>query len=201
MTAPITVMPGQKFGDWTFQEFAPKRGDKRIARCQCRCGTVQDVYLTHLRTGKSTQCKSCYIVKHDMHSTPTYRTWRAMMVRCYNDASKNFILYGARGITVCPQWHTFEGFLADMGERPRGKTLDRWPDNDGNYELSNCRWATPREQANNMSTNKRIEYEGKVYTGAELARHLGIAYKTLMTRVRTGAPLGAPLHPGIRSAA
>lgn len=197
MTAPIVIQQGQKFGAWTFLAFAPKRGEKRVAQCQCKCGAIQEVYLTHLRTGKSTKCKSCYVVKHDMHDTPTYRTWRAMMVRCYNEASKNFQRYGARGIVVCPQWHTFEGFLADMGERPRGKTLDRWPNNNGNYEPGNCRWATPVEQANNMSTNRRIEYEGATYTGAELARHLGIPYDTLMSRVRACAPL----NPGARGAA
>jgi len=201
MTAPVTIVDGQKFGEWSFLHFVESRGDKRVARCQCSCGAVHDIYLTHLRTGKSTKCKQCYTVRHDMHGTPTYRTWRGMMVRCYNKASKNFQRYGARGIAVCPQWQTFEGFFADMGERPEGTTLDRWPNNDGNYEPGNCRWATLIEQANNTSTNKRIEHQGQIYTGAELARHLGISYKTLMTRLRRGAALNAPLRPGFRGVA
>ena len=72
-----------------------------------------------------------------------------MKERCCNPNATKYPVYGARGIAVCERWlDSFENFLADMGERPEGKTLDRI-ENDGNYEKSNCRWATPKEQANN----------------------------------------------------
>jgi hypothetical protein len=81
--------------------------------------------------------------------TQTYRTWQAMKERCTLPTNKAFKHYGARGITVCDRWlDSFENFLADMGERPPGLTLDR-KNNDGNYEPSNCRWATQTEQVNN----------------------------------------------------
>jgi len=75
-----------------------------------------------------------------------------MLLRCFNPKTLAYKNYGGRGITVCERWqgeHGFENFLADMGERPAGKTLDRFPNNDGNYEANNCRWATSAEQANN----------------------------------------------------
>jgi hypothetical protein len=81
--------------------------------------------------------------------TPTYKSWTAMMKRCFNANDEHWPDYGGRGITVCERWRDFVNFLADMGERPSGMTLDRWPNNDGNYEPGNCRWATHSEQAKN----------------------------------------------------
>lgn len=86
---------------------------------------------------------------HGMSSTRTYRSWQKMLARCRNPNSSAWKDYGGRGIAVCERWHSFTNFLADMGERPEGRSLDRI-DVDGNYEPDNCRWATPREQRNNI---------------------------------------------------
>jgi hypothetical protein len=83
---------------------------------------------------------------HRHTDTPTYRSWVHMRERCLNPKHVHYDLYGGRGITICERWSDFANFLADMNERPVGKTLDRYPDPNGNYEPSNCRWATPKEQ-------------------------------------------------------
>src|SRR5689334_16025277 len=92
--------------------------------------------------------------------TPTYHSWQAMLARCRyieRDADKK---HAGRGIAVCAEWQAFENFLADMGPRPDGMTLDRI-DNDGAYEPGNCRWATPRDQARNRR-NARLTFDAAV---------------------------------------
>ncbi len=79
---------------------------------------------------------------------PTYRSWQAMKERCQNPNNPRFKDWGGRGIKVCERWQDFVNFLEDMGEKPEGLTLDR-VDNNGNYELGNCRWATWKEQIQN----------------------------------------------------
>ena len=83
----------------------------------------------------------------------TYRSWLAMRARCNLDGRDNADRYREKGITYDSRWESFDAFLSDMGERPQGMTLDRWPNRDGNYEPGNCRWATPIEQARNTRRN------------------------------------------------
>jgi hypothetical protein len=105
-----------------------------------------------------------------------------MRKRCLDRNHENYPLYGGRGITICARWESFESFLADMGERPDGTTLDRFPDRDGNYEPGNCRWATPVEQAHNREQTKLTvdivnEIRGRYEHGepqTSIARRLGI---------------------------
>ena len=99
-----------------------------------------------------------YLVKHGQSGgvssrSPTYGTWANMLQRCLNPKNPRWSDYGGRGIKVCEQWVTFATFLADMGERPEGKTLDR-KSPDGNYEPGNCRWATPLEQRANWRAKR-----------------------------------------------
>lgn len=117
--------------------------------------------------------------------TPTYLSWQAMIGRCTHPSNPAFTHYQKRGITVCERWRKFINFLADIGERPGGKreyTLERI-DNNGNYEPSNCRWATRREQGNNRVTNIHFTFEGTSYTLAELARYTGVEKELLRKRL------------------
>lgn len=95
------------------------------------------------------------------------------MTRCYNSNDKTYTDYGGRGIEVCERWHDVKLFCEDMGEKPRGMSIDRI-DANGNYEPTNCRWATDTTQANNRRNSTAIEYEGNVYTNSQLARKMNI---------------------------
>lgn len=96
--------------------------------------------------------------------SPAYLSWASMIARCRNPKATGYRYYGGRGITVCDSWRIFGNFLADMGERPPGRTLDRWPDREGNYEPGNCRWAGSIEQSRNSAKTKPvIRSDGKRY--------------------------------------
>lgn len=140
--------------------------------CVCDCGQVTEVRSGDLIAGRSQSCgclrvdllkrNNPAIVKHGRRRGQkegkrdrTYTTWIAMLSRCYNEEKEQWPYYGGRGIKVCKRWrHSFVNFLADMGERPEGRTLDRI-NNNGNYKKSNCRWATPSEQSFNQRKRKK----------------------------------------------
>jgi hypothetical protein len=108
-----------------------------------------------------------------------------MLKRCRNEAHKFWRHYGGRGITVCDRWLKFENFLADMGERPKGKTLDRI-DNDGNYHHGNCRWATAEQQSQNRRTAVVLEFRGKRLPITEWCRSKSLSRNVVYLRLRRG---------------
>lgn len=128
--------------------------------------------------------------ENGLWKSPTYICWGNMIARCTIKSNPSFLYYKSRGITVCKRWRKFINFLNDMGIRPEGDfTIDRFPDNNGNYEPGNCRWATKREQANNRITNVIFEYRGKRYTLAELSRHTGVGKEILRSRIGSKSTL------------
>ena len=117
--------------------------------------------------------------------SPTYSSWVAMKHRCNNSASHNYHLYGGRGISVHPRWSDFVNFLADMGDRPEGTSLDR-EDPDGDYCPGNCRWATSKQQARNRRTSVLTEVDGVLMNLVDVADDFGIPRTTLYRRYRQG---------------
>lgn len=117
---------------------------------------------------------------------PTYIAWSTMKNRCLNPKSANYAYYGGRGISICERWMTFANFLADMGERPRGLTLDRYPNNDGNYEPGNCRWTSRKENSRNRRDNRKLTFQGWTKTVAEWVECGPQSLATIQGRLRLG---------------
>lgn len=145
-------LTGRRFGRLVVIGFASRDKHRNASwKCRCDCGRLSTPRQGDLIMGRSTSCGhhlKRLNVKHGYSPqgrTPTYRSWCAMQTRCTNSNCRDFKRYGAVGITICKRWKQFENFLADMGERPNGKTLDRINPN-GNYTPNNCRWATPSQQ-------------------------------------------------------
>lgn len=153
-------MIGKVFSQLTVVSFIEKRNSTKVWLCRCSCGEMVNVRQCHLVTSHTRSCGCLKIktisktfTKHGALKNGalprTYTTWRSMLDRCNNEKNSHYKHYGARGIKVCDEWlKEYSNFLADMGEKPAGLSLDRI-DHNGNYEKANCRWTTTRIQAVN----------------------------------------------------
>lgn len=205
-------LAGQKFGELTAVRRAGTR--KRSASdvvalwvCRCSCGQEIVAQTRLLRRGKK---KACGIDGH--HYRPTkgkglaqlhsaeYRTFRSMWKRCTGRDLKNARNYKLRGIRICDRWKSFKAFFEDMGPKPTPKhTLDRYPNNDGNYEPGNCRWATTKEQNRNMRRNTVVEYQGERMLLLDVVERLGLNRAAVYGRIKMGWTLADALSIPIRA--
>lgn len=171
---PKSLVEGQRFGKLTIVEQVGKdKYYRKLYLCKCDCGNTTIVNENKLKTGNTKSCgclKKERLTKHGLSKTKLYNVYQQMIERCYNPNCKNYKKYGANGITVCPEWHEKDkGFIAfynwaiDSGYK-EGLTIDRI-NGKGNYEPSNCRWATYEQQNTNLkiSKNNKSGYVGCFY--------------------------------------
>lgn len=159
---------GNVYGKLTvIQELEPVRSKKGIPQrsflCKCICGkTIERLSKSLVKNSKLASC-GCQLkfrksgtASHRLTHTRIYRVWHSMKMRCYSEKCPSYVKYGAVGIKVCDRWlESFENFYEDMGATYHdGLTLDRYPNQKGNYEPSNCRWATYKEQNRNLKSNR-----------------------------------------------
>lgn len=143
-----------------------------------------------MRNADGTFADANHLVKHGKARSPIYGIWRSMRSRCENPKDAAFHNYGGRGITVCDRWQSFENFLADMGERPAGMSLDRI-DNDSGYAPENCRWASRARQARNSRQARLLTVDGETLALADWSDRFGVKIGTIWARVAKGWPAEA----------
>jgi len=184
---------GLKFGRLKVVRFVRK--DKIAAwECLCDCGQTKIVRGSDLRREFIQSCGCLHREKtaainftHGKSGTRSYFEWQQMLRRCSYKNHPRYSDYGGRGIKVCSRWKSFENFLYDMGEKPRGLSLDR-KNNDGDYSPKNCRWATKKEQARNSRANRMVTIAGVTRCFVEWCEHYGINYGIAHSRVLIGWP-------------
>lgn len=193
---------GFKFGRLTVTSEADPSGQMRKVNASCECGNNAVFFLKNLKKGhtQSCGCRHLEIITRHGNSTraatsPEYGSWSSMHSRCNNQNDLAYVNYGGRGISICPAWNAdFVIFLRDMGPRPVGTSLDRINVN-GNYEPSNCRWATKKMQVNNTRVSVFIEHAGVRMTMTQWSEHLGISLKRIAYRVAHNWPAEMALSP------
>lgn len=209
---PCLVKVGQVYGRLTVVAERPERhgaNGGRIFECRCECGNAKSVPAGQLRNLHTRSCGCArrehgrrMLTTHGKHETPEWATWSAMRARCRDPKHHAWMHYGGRGIVVCARWEaSFEAFLADMGVRPSRKHSIERIDVNGNYEPSNCKWATTQEQSENRRTTHRLTVAGETLTISQWSKRSGLSKSTIGERLRRGWPVERAVAPLAKKAA
>lgn len=176
---------GKRFGKLTVIKRVGTMWGSPYYECKCDCGNTTYVSASNLRSGKTKTCGECE--HHNLSNTRIYRIYQGIKQRCLNPNNPSYEYYGKRGIKICKEWlddlMNFYNWSMDNGYED-SLSIDRI-DVNGNYEPSNCRWATMKEQANNTRNNHIVSYKGEEHTISEWADILNLDYKTVSRRIST----------------
>lgn len=186
------LIEGEKYNELTAVKMVGKSGHNTKWSFLCFCGQPFIATASNVARGNT---KSCGCLKkrvlsekartHGMSETSAYRLWSNMMRRCGDPLNAAYKNYGGRGIEVCDQWRSFERFFLDMGDRPKGRTLERRDNNKG-YSLANCYWATWKQQSNNKRTNVMITIGKETKTISQWCEIKGIPSSRVFARRKLG---------------
>lgn len=191
---PPANLLGQRFGRLAVVSAASGMSGQRWWKCRCDCGALRVYSTGQLNFGRMRSCgclaREKSLARFTTHGhaasgrSSTYIVWAGMLARCRNRRNPKYSYYGGRGILVCDRWLEFENFLADMGERPSTRhSIDRFPDNNGNYEPGNCRWATRAEQMRNTRVTTTVTFGGETLSLSDWCTRLAVNYHTVKTRI------------------
>lgn len=204
-------LTGKTFGRWTVLHYTGRERRRSWWACKCECGNCSVVDSAKLTSGWSRSCgclqKDVVANRCTTHGqsrrkfrSPEYKVWSGMLSRCDNQNATGFKDYGGRGIRVCERWmNSFENFYADMGPRPTAQhEIDRI-DVNGNYEPSNCKWVTKKQNARNTRKSRFIEIGGETLCIGEWAERTGVSADSIRGRINNGwQPIDAITVPVIR---
>lgn len=207
----LVDLTGQKFGRLTVLERAENAKDRKTRwLCRCDCGNEIVVYGRYLRGGNTKSC-GCYHreraktlgeanATHGLSHTRLYVIWSGMVRRCHNPKAQRYSDYGGRGISVCDEWRddflAFREWALSNGYQ-EDLSIDRMDNNKG-YSPDNCRWATDAEQANNMTSNTMITFNGKTQNLKQWSHELGMSYTALVFRFKRGWPIEKAFSTPVR---
>jgi len=192
----VKNIQGQRFGKLVVLRHMGQNNHRKATwECVCDCGKTIITVGGALRSGNTTSCGCHQKSTRKTHGLSRigcreYRIWACMLSRCRNPRDWGYHNYGGRGIKVCERWERFDNFLADMGPAPSPThSIDRYPDNDGNYEPGNCRWATKHEQDTNRRQTRLLTMNGETLCVKDWARKFNIDYDMLLRRIARGTAL------------
>lgn len=185
-------LSGLKFNRLTVISRVKNIGIHPVWLCKSDCGKDTFVTSTHLKTGHTKSCgclvyETAYMLNktHGKSKTGAYITWCKLLQRCTNHNNPRYKDYGGRGITVCEEWLKFENFFNDMGERPKGLSIDRIDNNKGYYK-ENCRWSDSKTQNNNKRNKRLIMLDGKTLSITQWEIEIGLTRGRLWARLESG---------------